>query len=170
MAGTVRGARWQRDPRRRALSKEGTAHLGPSTALCKLNAAQARSALDAPAMRTNSTSKRLVEREILDVAGIFLKRLDGRYPVRGGILFGSRARASHGKDSDADLAVVLAGTGTSGDRRSASRDMAGIAFDILMETGVLVDPLPLWEDELEGRVAFSNPALIDAIWRDGVRL
>ncbi|SOR27069.1 putative nucleotidyltransferase domain (fragment) [Methylorubrum extorquens] len=48
--------------------------------------------------------------------------------------------------------------------------MAGIAFDVLMETGVLVDPLPLWEDELERRVAFSNPALIDAIWRDGVRV
>ncbi|ABY33103.1 hypothetical protein [Methylorubrum extorquens] len=71
------------------------------------------------------------------------------------------ARASHQADSDADLAVVLAGS--SGDRRSASREMAGIAFDVLMETGVLVDPLPLWEDELERRVAFSNPALIDAI-------
>ncbi|CAO4154855.1 Polymerase nucleotidyl transferase domain-containing protein [Methylorubrum thiocyanatum] len=119
-------------------------------------------------MRTISASETLVDRKILDAAGIFLKRLDGRYPVRAGILFGSRARASHNTDSDADLAVVL--SGASGDRRSASRDMAGLAFDVLMETGVLVDPLPLWEDELERRVAFSNPALIDAIWRDGVRL
>lgn len=119
-------------------------------------------------MRTISASETLVDRKILDAAGIFLKRLDGRYPVRAGILFGSRVRASHSTDSDADLAVVL--SGASGDRRSASRDMAGLAFDVLMETGVLVDPLPLWEDELERRVAFSNPALIDAIWRDGVRL
>ncbi|KQQ23780.1 nucleotidyltransferase [Methylobacterium sp. Leaf123] len=119
-------------------------------------------------MRTISTARTSVDRKILDVAKVFLERLDGRYPVRGGILFGSRARASHEADSDADLAVVLAGT--SGDRRSASRDMAGIAFDVLMETGVLVDPLPLWEDELDRRVAFSNPALLDAIWRDGVRV
>ncbi|CAX27389.1 MAG: nucleotidyltransferase domain-containing protein [Methylorubrum extorquens] len=119
-------------------------------------------------MRTISATGGLVDRKILDVAKVFLERLEGRYPVRGGVLFGSRARASHQADSDADLAVVLAGS--SGDRRSASREMAGIAFGVLMETGVLVDPLPLWEDELERRVAFSNPALIDAIWRDGVRV
>ncbi len=119
-------------------------------------------------MRTISAPGGSVDRKILDVAKVFLERLEGRYPVRGGVLFGSRARASHQADSDADLAVVLAGS--SGDRRSASREMAGIPFDVLMETGVLVDPLPLWEDELERRVAFSNPALIDAIWRDGVRV
>ncbi len=120
-------------------------------------------------MRTiNAVGDGPVDRRILDVAQVFLERLDGRYPVQGGILFGSRARASHHSDSDADLAVVLAGA--SGDRRAASRDMAGLAFDVLMETGVLVDPLPLWEGELERRVAFSNPALLDAIWRDGVRV
>lgn len=119
-------------------------------------------------MRTISAPERSIDRKALDAAGIFLERLEGRYQVRGGILFGSRARASHHADSDADLAVVLAGA--SGDRRSASRDMAGIAFDVLVETGVLVDPLPLWEDELERRVAFGNPALLDAIWRDGVRV
>ncbi|MBB2961310.1 nucleotidyltransferase domain-containing protein [Methylobacterium sp. R2-1] len=116
-------------------------------------------------MRTISASEKLVNREALDAAELFLKRLDGRYPVRGGILFGSRARASHNADSDADLAVVLAGT--SGDRRSASRDMAGIAFDVLMETGVLVDPLPLWEDELERR-AGSRSATRRSSTRSGV--
>lgn len=121
-----------------------------------------------PVMRTISAPGGSIDRKTLEVAKVFLERLEGRYPVQGGVLFGSRARASHEADSDADLAVVLAGA--SGDRRSASREMAGIAFDVLMETGVLVDPLPLWEGELERRVAFSNPALIDAIWRDGVRV
>jgi uncharacterized protein len=119
-------------------------------------------------MRTTSAPEKPVDRSAFDAAEAFLKRLEGRYSVQFGILFGSRARASHHAESDADLAVVLAGA--SGDRRSASRDMAGIAFDVLMETGVLVDPLPLWEDKLERRAAFSNPALIDAIWRDGIRL
>jgi len=40
----------------------------------------------------------------------------------------------------------------------------------MQETGVLVDPLPLWEDELTRPQLFSNPALIEAIKRDGLRL
>jgi hypothetical protein len=27
--------------------------------------------------------------------------------------------------------------------------MAGIALDVMLETGVLIDPLPLWEDEIK---------------------
>ncbi|SOR27070.1 protein of unknown function [Methylorubrum extorquens] len=44
-------------------------------------------------MRTISATGGLVDRKILDVAKVFLERLEGRYPVRGGVLFGSRARA-----------------------------------------------------------------------------
>ncbi len=40
----------------------------------------------------------------------------------------------------------------------------------MMETGVLVDPLPLWEEELERPEEFSNPALIANIKREGLRL
>jgi len=48
--------------------------------------------------------------------------------------------------------------------------MAGIAFDVMLETGVLIDPLPLWEDEWTHPERFSNPALIDNIRRDGIPL
>lgn len=98
----------------------------------------------------------------------FLRHIEGRYLIREAILFGSRARGTHTAESDADLAVVL--SGTVGDRRAVLRDLAGIAFDALLETGILVDALPLWEGEIDRRVAFRNPALIDAIRHEGRRM
>lgn len=98
----------------------------------------------------------------------FLRHIEGRYPVQEALLFGSRARGTHKPDSDADLAVVL--EGKPGDRSAAGRDMAGIAYDVLMETGILVQALPLWADELKHPETFSNPALIHAIRREGLRL
>jgi hypothetical protein len=52
----------------------------------------------------------------------------------------------------------------------AAIDMAGIAFDVLLETGILVEALPLWEDEWEHPERFNNPFLIENIRREGVRL
>jgi uncharacterized protein len=98
----------------------------------------------------------------------FLQRVAGRYSVTRAILFGSRARGAHGPESDADIAVVLPGQH---DRRTPiALDMAGIAFEVLLETGVLVEALPLWEDEMEHPELFSNPALIENISREGIPL
>ena len=60
--------------------------------------------------------------------------------------------------------------GERGDRYDVSGDMAGIAFDVMMETGVLVSRPPLWEDEFQQPERFSNPALIANIKREGLRL
>jgi hypothetical protein len=64
--------------------------------------------------------------------------------------------------------VVLAGA--HGDRTAAALDMAGIAFDVMLETGVLVEALPLWEDEIQRPELFGNSTLIENIRRDGVKL
>ena len=101
-------------------------------------------------------------------ARAFLRRLDGRYSVRQAILFGSRARGSHGADSDADIAVVL--TGPHGDRIAAALDMAGIAFEVLLGKGGLVGAPPLGGGELKRPEKFSNPGLVEAILRGGGRL
>ena len=101
-------------------------------------------------------------------ARAFLQQLEGKYPVIEAILYGSRARGDHTTDSDADLAVIL--KGERGNRYEAAREMAGIAFDVMLDTGVLVSPLPLWPDELAWPDTFSNPALIRNIQRDGLRL
>ena len=101
-------------------------------------------------------------------ARAFIRHLAGRYPVREAIVYGSRARHTHRPDSDADIAIVL--DGEHGDRVAASLDMAGVAFNVMMETGVLVQALPLWEDEIARPEIFSNPVLIGNILREGVRL
>lgn len=123
-------------------------------------AAKAASAPSSRAPKIDAATERAVRE--------FIKRIDGKYPVRGAILFGSRARGTHEPDSDADLAVVL--DGVHGDRAAAAMDMAGIAFDVMMKTGVLVQGLPLWEDELARPDSFTNPALIKNILREGIHL
>jgi predicted nucleotidyltransferase len=88
--------------------------------------------------------------------------------VREAILYGSRARGTHSADSDADIAVVL--DGAPGDRPAAVMEMAGIAFHVMMETGVMVQAMPLWSDELAQPESFNDPALIKTILREGIRL
>ena len=98
----------------------------------------------------------------------FLRRLDGRYDISAAIVYGSRARGTHRPDSDADVAVLLRG-----DHQrflSVKLDMADVAFDVLLETGILISPLPIWLDEWENPENYSNPALLRNIARDGVRL
>jgi predicted nucleotidyltransferase len=99
---------------------------------------------------------------------VFVEKLRGAYDVSQVIMFGSRARGDHRSDSDIDLAVVL--NGTRGDFLDTKLDMAGLAFDVLLETGRLVQPFPLWDGDLVHPEHFPNPALIHAIARDGIRL
>jgi uncharacterized protein len=98
----------------------------------------------------------------------FLNELKRKYPVRDAILYGSRARGDHTSDSDADLAVLL--EGESGDRTAVAMDMARIAFDVMMKTGVMVQGMPLWDGDVQRPEHFSNPALIANILRDGIHL
>ena len=68
-----------------------------------------------------------------------------RYSVSEGIVHGSRAPRDHTADSDADIAVIL--KGERGGGYKVSSDMAGIAFDVMLETEFLLQALPLWEGE-----------------------
>jgi DNA invertase Pin-like site-specific DNA recombinase len=101
-------------------------------------------------------------------ARVFMQRLEGKFSAIEGLVYGSRARGDHKPDSDADLAVIL--KGERGDRYKVSGDMAGIAFDVMLETGILVQALPLWEGEFKEPERFNNPALIANIKREGLRL
>ena len=98
----------------------------------------------------------------------FLERISQRYSVIGARLFGSRSRADHNPGSDVDLAVFL--RGSRGNAIDVGVDMAGVAFDVLMDTEILVSPLPIWEDDWAHPEAYSNPLLLENIRRDGIVL
>jgi predicted nucleotidyltransferase len=97
----------------------------------------------------------------------FMGLLPVRFGVNSAILFGSRARGTHDQDSDADLAIILHGSPQPLLRTSL--DMADIAFDVLLETGINIAPIPVWLDEWEHPQTHSNPLLLANIARDGVR-
>ena len=98
----------------------------------------------------------------------FLALIADRYDVAQAIVYGSRARGTHRPDSDVDVAVLLRG-----ERQrllSAKLDMADAAFDVLLETGILISALPIWLDEWEHPEQHPNPALLQNILKEGVRL
>ncbi len=49
-------------------------------------------------------------------------------------------------------------------------DMADVALDVMLDTGIRISPLPIWVDEWEHPENYSNPALLRNIDREGVRL
>ena len=69
----------------------------------------------------------------------FRGRLERRYGerLRGLVLFGSRALGYFHAESDADLAVFLDPVR---DPIGAQMDMAGDAYAVFLETGILVEP------------------------------
>lgn len=98
----------------------------------------------------------------------FLALIAGRYDMAGAIIYGSRARGTHRSDSDADVAVLLRGEHQ---RFLATKlAMADVAFDVLLETGILISPLPIWLDDWEHPENYSNPALLHNIDREGIKL
>jgi len=101
-------------------------------------------------------------------ARMFLSRIAGRYDMTGAILFGSRARRTHRPDSDADVAVML--KGTHGKFLETKLAMADVAYDVLLETGIRVQPLPIWEDQWSQPERYSNPRLLANIAKEGVAL
>lgn len=98
----------------------------------------------------------------------FLALIAGRYDTHGAIVYGSRARGTHRPDSDADVAVLLKGA----HQRvlATTLAMADAAYDVLLETGINISPLPVWLDQWEHPERHPNPALLRNIAREGVRL
>jgi uncharacterized protein len=109
-----------------------------------------------------------VDPETAHALRLFAERAGHRYDVLDAVLFGSRARADHRPDSDADLALLL--RGERGHRIDVAVQLADLAFDVMLETGILIEAIPFWEDEWTHPEGFANPALIENIRREGVRL
>lgn len=98
----------------------------------------------------------------------FAARVASAYPMKQAILFGSRARGTANAQSDADVAVIL--QGTTGHFIHTKMAMNDIAYDILLDTGIRIQPLPVWENEWAHPDAYSNPHLLHNIAREGITL
>jgi antitoxin ChpS len=53
---------------------------------------------------------------------------------------------------------------------STALEMADAAYDILLETGINISPIPVWLNEWEFPETHSNPTLLKNIAKEGVRL
>ena len=99
---------------------------------------------------------------------IFVQKVSARGDYAGAILFGSRARHAHRPDSDADVAVLL--NAPTGKFVSTKLAMNDLAYEVLLETGLRIQPLPVWLSEWEHPESYSNPHLLKNIAHEGIRL
>jgi len=82
------------------------------------------------------------------------------------ILFGSRARGDHRPDSDADVAVIMREPVE--DRWDLTKSVLDDTYDILLDTGLYIEPHLLDEEALNAPDKSANPVLVQEILRDGV--
>ena len=104
----------------------------------------------------------------LIAARAFAKRIAQAYPTQKAILFGNCARGTEHNESDADVAIIL--KGAAGPFIKTKMAMNDIAYDILLDTGIRIQPLPVWEAEWAHPENYSNPHLLHNITRDGIIL
>ena len=78
------------------------------------------------------------------------------------VIFGSKARGEAGAESDLDLLVIL-----DRDDLAIKRGIFDLAFEVFLETDVLISPLVLSQERLAA-LKRSGRRLIRDIERDGV--
>lgn len=91
-----------------------------------------------------------------------------QYDVAGAIPFGSRARGDYWSDSDANIAVLL--EGEAGEFFDTQRVLSGIAYDVLLDTDIRIQALPIWQAEWDHPYCYSNPYLFRNIRQEGIPL
>lgn len=99
---------------------------------------------------------------------LFLDKARDSYNILGVILFGSRARGDFQKDSDADLAVIL--PDGEWDFVATKLAMADMAFDVMLDVGIRISPLPLQIKDISHPDEHLNPDLIRNITTEGVAI
>jgi predicted nucleotidyltransferase len=109
-----------------------------------------------------------VDPQTLRAVRAFMAGVEGQYPARQAILFGSRARGTAHDESDADVAVLLDGAKAPFIKTKMALD--DIAYEVLLATGIRIQPLPVWEEEWAHPELYSNPRLLQNIAREGIAL
>ncbi|MGA2562298.1 MAG: nucleotidyltransferase domain-containing protein [Steroidobacteraceae bacterium] len=95
----------------------------------------------------------------------FIARLPADFPLERAIVYGSRARGDHQADSDADVALILK---ERADDWRILWMLGGLAFDVLLETGVLIQPVPVSSEAWTYPERFPRPGFLRNVTREGV--
>jgi predicted nucleotidyltransferase len=111
---------------------------------------------------------RLIDSATKSATSAFRKKLDHHFQVRQTLLFGSRARRDYHNESDADVAVLL--TGLPGKFIETKFAMDDLAYEVLLDSGIRIQPLPIWQTEWDHPEQYSNPELLRNIQREGILL
>jgi len=111
-------------------------------------------------------SVRQLDPSTQDAVRRFMALAQSPFSPRAVIVFGSRALGTHRADSDADVALLLAGAPAS--FVATKLAMSDLAFDVLLETGINISPLPVWIEQWEHPGQYHTPALLHNIARDGI--
>ena len=109
-----------------------------------------------------------IDFETKNAAHVFMEKITRQYDVSKAFLFGSRARHTHQNESDADIAVFL--KGNIGRFVTTKFAMDDLAYDVLLETGIRIQPLPIWQEEWDFPENYSNPSILKNIRTEGVIL
>ena len=84
-----------------------------------------------------------IDAETATALGLFVTKIKEQYDIAEIILFGSRARHTHKPHSDADVAVIL--HGAPGEFITTKLAMADFAYEVLLDTGIRIQPFPIWK-------------------------
>ena len=123
-------------------------------------------------MRTLARAPKMLSMKAIDAGTegavrAFLARLPAGLQVERALLFGSRARGDYRADSDADLALILAHRGNDW---QLVWDLGGLAYDIFLETGVLIQPVPISSSDWANPERFPRPSFLRNVAREGISL
>jgi antitoxin ChpS len=103
-----------------------------------------------------------------NAAHAFMEKIAHQYDVSKVFLFGSRARNTHQSESDADIAILL--RGKPGRFMATKFAMDDLAYDVLLDSGIRIQPLPIWQEEWDHPENYSNPSLLRNIQNEGIVL
>ncbi len=97
----------------------------------------------------------------------FLARIPTDIQLDRAILFGSRARGEHRRDSDADVALVLRERGDDG---KTLMMLAELAYYAYLDTGIMVQPVTIAIEDWLNPAAYPRPGFLRNVEREGIVL
>jgi antitoxin ChpS len=91
-----------------------------------------------------------------------------KWPLQSALLFGSQARGNAHLGSDTDVAVLL--HRSPGDLVATKLALDDVAYDLMLDSGIRIQPLPKWEGEWAHPERYSYPRLLENIAREVLTL